>query len=128
MQSISQRFQYVSVRDQLCAFQIRSRPRDAPGAVKTARGEALPFRPALESVSRPRLQRREGSQAARPELGVEASLARELARSCCKPPPPECSGGFPSGLRCKLRKRHAPHADLEVDAVEERAGQAALIG
>src|SRR5712691_2428624 len=126
-QSISQCLKDVSVGDQIDALEVGRGPRYAPGPVKTARGETLPLRPALEGVSRARIQGGQVSQPARPELGVEAALARQLAGSCREHPLPHRRRPLTAWLRGELGERHAPHADLEVDAVEERAGQPALI-
>src|SRR5712691_9875051 len=126
-QSISQCLKDVSVGDQIDAFEVGRGPRYAPGPVKTARGQTFPFRPALEGVSRAGLQGGQASQPARPELGVEATLTSELAGSRRQDPFPDRYRRLAARLRGKLRQRNPPHADLEVDAVEERAGQPALI-
>src|SRR5207245_4085755 len=81
MKSIAQRFQDVPVSDHLRPFQVRGGPGDAPGAVKPACGQSLLLGPALERVPRTGLEPRHLAQPTRLELGVEAALPVELARS-----------------------------------------------
>src|SRR5712692_4528156 len=127
MQPVTERLEDVAVRDQLGAFEVGCGPRHAPGTMEAAGGQPLLLRPALEGAFRPRLHSGEVAQPARFQLGVEASLACLLARSRRQHPIPHRKRWLAAGLGGQLHQRYAAHPDLEVDAVEQRARQAALI-
>src|SRR5260370_41986034 len=120
MQSMRQRFEDVAVGDELGAFEVGRGRRDAPGPVKAARCQTLPFRPALEGVSRACLQGGQVSQPAWPELGVEAALTRELAGPRLPGPFPDPPRRLAARLCGRLRQRNTPHAALEGAAVARR--------
>src|SRR5712691_6505779 len=127
VQPVTQRLEDVAVRNELGAFEVGRGPGDAPGPMEAAGGQPLLLRPALESAFRARLHRGEMAQPARFQLGVEASLPRLLARSRGQNPLPYRKRRLAAWLDGQLRQRYAAHADLDVDAVEQRAGEAALI-
>src|SRR5712692_5709427 len=127
MQPVTERLEDVAVRDQLGAFEVGCGPRHAPGPMEAAGGQPLLLRPALEGAFRAGLHGGEVAQPARSQLGVEATLAGLLARSCGQHPLPDRERRLAARLGRQLGERHAAHADLEVDPVEQRSGQAALI-
>src|ERR1700736_1674532 len=127
MQPVSQRLENVAVPNQLCALEVCRRARDPPGPMKAPRGETLLLGPALEGAPRGRLEGREVPQLAWPDLCVEAALTLELPASRRQYALPDNRGPFASRLGGELRQGHATHANLEIDAVEQRAGQPALV-
>src|SRR5438477_4535618 len=127
VKSIAERFQDVPVTDRLRPFQIRGRPRYPPCAVKPSRGQSLLLGPALESAPGTGLEQRHLAQSFRFQLGVEAALPIELSRPGRKDAFAHRGRRFASRLRGELGERHAADSHLEVDAVEERSGQAPLV-
>lgn len=64
---------------------------------------------------------------ARPQVAVGPSLARELARMGARHPLRDARARFAIGLRAHAIRRHGRHRQLDVDAVEQRPRNAALV-
>src|SRR5712692_7967948 len=127
MPPVTERLEDVAVRDQLGAFEVGCGPRHAPGPMEAAGGQPFLLRPALEGAFRAGLHRGEVAQPAGFELSVETTLPRLLARSRGQHPLPHRQRRLASRLGGQLRERNAAHPDLEVDAIEQRSGEAALV-
>src|SRR6266446_8598038 len=95
--------------------------------MEAAGRQPLLLRPALEGAFRAGLHCGEVAQPARFQLSIEASLPRLLARSRDEHPLPHRQRRLTARLGGQLRERNAAYPDLEVDAVDQRSGQAALI-
>src|ERR1700694_3019062 len=127
VQPVTERLEDVAVRDQLGAFEVGRGSCHAPGPMEATGRESLLLGPALEGPFRARLHRGESAQAAGFELGVEASLACLLTRARRQHALPDRLRGLTARLGGQRSERYAANLDLEVDAVEQRTGQAALI-
>src|SRR5216683_2674381 len=127
MQPVTKRLEDVAVRDELGALEVRGGSRHAPGPLEAASGEPLLLRPALERVFRAGLHHGDVAQPARFELGVEATLPSLLTRPRRQHALPNRLRRLTARLGGQLGERYATHPDLEIDTVEERSGQAALI-
>src|SRR5712692_2942451 len=119
MQPVSEGFENVAVRDHLGAFEVRGRSGHAPGPMEAASGEPLLLRPALQGAPRAGLHRGEVAEAARFELGVEATLPCLLTRPGRQHPVPHNQRRLTARLGRQLGERYATHCDLEVDAIEQ---------
>src|SRR5207302_190702 len=101
---------------------------DAPGAVEAAGGEAPLVAPALERPARRRCEARDLAETRGLELRVQAALSLELAPARGDDPFANRRRPLTFRLRGEQLELHPPHGHLEVDPVEQRAGQPALVG
>src|SRR5207302_6210495 len=93
---------------------------------EAARGETALGSPALEQRANT-AERRVGPQPGGPERAVEAALASQLPAASRDDPLANHGGGFPGRLGGKRLQRRPRHIDAQIDPVEERARESALV-
>src|ERR1700674_969951 len=127
MKSVAQRFEDVALGNTVSPLEVGCRARHAPGSVKAAGGEAALLRPALQRLSRTGIQDGQLAESCGVQLGVEAALALQLTEASGQHALSDWRRRFALRLGCEGFERDAPYPDLEVDPVEERARQPALV-
>src|SRR5258708_3709280 len=128
VQAKAERLEDVVFFDVPRAVEVGRGPRDPPGAVKAARGQATLLSPARNRLTGRRCKAGQLTEAPGFELGVQASLAFHLPAPCSQHPLAHDGRRFAMRLRRERLELHAANTDLQVDAVQQRSGKAPLVG
>src|SRR5882762_9724839 len=128
LQPVAERLEDVTLADVLDAFEVGRSPGYPPGPMESPSREASLLRPALEDPARAWLEPCHLSEPRRLELGVEAALASQLPGAGGDDARPHRTGAFAGRLGGKRLELDPPDADLEVDPVQQRTREPALIG
>src|SRR5207253_2600831 len=127
LQPEAERLEDVVLLDLIGAVEVGGCAGHPPGAMKASRGHAALCGPALERAAR---RWREAGQLAEPcglELRVEHPLPLQLAPARDHHSLSYARRRFPGRLRGQRLEGHPAHGDLDVDPVQQRAGEPALV-
>lgn len=120
----AQGFENVALLDMGCAVEVGRGAGHAPRTVKATCGQATLLGPALEGTAGCGRKTGGRPQPRRLELSVQATLAVELAAARGDDPLPDGQARFTRWLGAQRVEPDPPHADLKIDAVEQRTGEA----